>query len=604
MCHSDTLSASTVVAYKEPLTIVQTLSGEPLKNLSSSTVADALKFFSGVQIKDYGGLGGQKTVNVRSMGSQHVGVYLDGVRITNVQNGTVDLGKYSLQNMESIEVCNAHKVSPLMSASEFASGATVYLNTIRPKKSTSSILYQLSSFNTHKVSLNASYKTSILFDGEFCHSDGNYPFHLVSEYEDTVGVRRNSDITFFRTELSLFHKNWKIHAYHYNSVRGLPGGIVRRLSDKYTDVGREWDQNSFVQSTYLKTWDSWSFKFNSKYEYDYLHYRSDYPENISVHINNQYHQQDLYLSSVLMYKFDYGYISLSPDARWSGLDSDVKNFSHVDRLDTKVSLSSRLNLSSLSLSSNLLYSHINDFTVNSSEPLNKLTGGVHMSYTPQSNFSFRAFYKSIFRAPTLNDLYYTQVGNRNLRPELVNQVDIGVSYTNSWSSVQCDLYHNFVKDRIVCLPLKGTYHYTMLNYGKTESYGVNFSSKLFYRHHDLLFSLTYQDDRDITDPLSDTFKDFIPYSPKWSFTAVYTLTLTPFIVTVSHMFVSPRYWTVYNAYEPPLSSYNCTDMKLTFLYKFIQMSLELQDIFDVQYQLINRWPMPGRRYSLSLKIQF
>ena len=56
----------------------QTLRGDMLRNLSATSVADALKYFSGVQIKDYGGLGGLKTVNVRSLGSQHVGVYLDG----------------------------------------------------------------------------------------------------------------------------------------------------------------------------------------------------------------------------------------------------------------------------------------------------------------------------------------------------------------------------------------------------------------------------------------------------------------------------------------------------------------------------------------------
>ena len=72
-------------------------------------MADALKYFSGVQIKDYGGLGGLKTVNVRSLGSQHVGVYLDGIRITNAQNGQIDLGRYSLSNMESVSLYNANR---------------------------------------------------------------------------------------------------------------------------------------------------------------------------------------------------------------------------------------------------------------------------------------------------------------------------------------------------------------------------------------------------------------------------------------------------------------------------------------------------------------
>ena len=82
----------------------QVIGYEQIQALPSSSVADALKYMAGVQIKDYGGLGGQKTINVRSLGSQHVGVYLDGVRITNAQNGTVDLGKYSLTTLESVSL--------------------------------------------------------------------------------------------------------------------------------------------------------------------------------------------------------------------------------------------------------------------------------------------------------------------------------------------------------------------------------------------------------------------------------------------------------------------------------------------------------------------
>ncbi|MDE6239950.1 MAG: Plug domain-containing protein, partial [Muribaculaceae bacterium] len=109
------------------LVTVQELAGPELQALSTTSIADALKYFAGVQIKDYGGLGGLKTINVRSLGAQHVGVYIDGIRITNAQNGTVDLGKYSLSTLESVSLYNANKLDACQSASEYASGATVYM---------------------------------------------------------------------------------------------------------------------------------------------------------------------------------------------------------------------------------------------------------------------------------------------------------------------------------------------------------------------------------------------------------------------------------------------------------------------------------------------
>ena len=41
----------------------QKLNGEELQRLSARSVADAMRYFSGVQLKDYGGVGGVKTVD-------------------------------------------------------------------------------------------------------------------------------------------------------------------------------------------------------------------------------------------------------------------------------------------------------------------------------------------------------------------------------------------------------------------------------------------------------------------------------------------------------------------------------------------------------------
>ena len=85
----------------------QTLHGEQLEKLNSHSVADALRYFSGVQIKDYGGVGGVKTIDIRSMGSHHTGVFYDGLQLGNAQNGQIDLGRYSLDNIESISLYKA-----------------------------------------------------------------------------------------------------------------------------------------------------------------------------------------------------------------------------------------------------------------------------------------------------------------------------------------------------------------------------------------------------------------------------------------------------------------------------------------------------------------
>ena len=87
----------------------QTLSGEQLQGLNSHSVADAIRYFAGVQLKDYGGVGGVKTLDIRSMGTNHMGIFYDGIQLGNAQNGQIDLGRYSLDNIESITLYNGQK---------------------------------------------------------------------------------------------------------------------------------------------------------------------------------------------------------------------------------------------------------------------------------------------------------------------------------------------------------------------------------------------------------------------------------------------------------------------------------------------------------------
>ena len=375
---------------RRPLATAQTLRGADLQALSTTSVADALKYFAGVQIKDYGGLGGLKTINVRSLGAQHVGIYIDGIRVTNAQNGTVDLGKFSLSAMESVELYNANKLDNCQSASEYASGATVYLRTRRPTKDSLSVQLRRASFSTYMAKANVQFASrgwSGFLDGEYTDSKGDYPFRYHSEYEDTVGRRANSDIRYGRIEGALFKGGFSSHVYYYDSERGCPGGIVRRLSDKYVNVGREWDRDFFVQASYQQEFLSHHrFKANVKYTNEYLRYCTDYPENQNTaRVNNHYRQQDGY--GALCYGYTpWPWLSLSTsyDVRYSKLQADLKMFDNVFRLDQKEVLAAQMNYRGVQAAVSMLHQHYHDFTfvhAGAADPLDRWTPAVSLAYT-------------------------------------------------------------------------------------------------------------------------------------------------------------------------------------------------------------------------------
>ena len=113
----------------------QKLNGEMLEKLNTNTIADALRYFSGIQLKDYGGVGGIKTVNIRSMGTHHLGISYDGIQLGNAQNGQIDLGQFSLDNIEEITLYNGQKSAIFQPASDFGNAGSIYIRTRMPDSS-------------------------------------------------------------------------------------------------------------------------------------------------------------------------------------------------------------------------------------------------------------------------------------------------------------------------------------------------------------------------------------------------------------------------------------------------------------------------------------
>lgn len=596
------------------LTPSQTLSGAALQNLSTTSVADALKYFSGVQIKDYGGLGGLKTVNVRSLGSQHVGIYLDGIRITNAQNGQIDLGRYSLSNMESVALYNANRNERLQSASEYASAATVYLQTRRPDSTAFNVEYGTGSFGLQKLKAYFSFQNFFFVDAEYQRTDGGYPFRFQSASEDTVGKRCNSDISFYRLEAAGFYKGFTAHAYFYSSERGLPGPVVRRLSDQWDSTDRQWDRNFFLQSTYRHTWDRFALKTNLKYAYDWLRYLQDPSTNAAaMHCDNHYRQQDLYASVSAAWNTSWLSLTASTDLRWSDLTTNVYRSAYVYRLDSKSLLSAIASYRGFEGNIALLYTHIGDHSARSAQSaatLSRLTPMLLASWHRRT-FTVRAFHKRIFRAPTLNDLYYTLVGNAQLRPEYTSQFDLGVDYKDRHLHLALDAYYNRIEDKIVAIPMKSQFRWSMVNFGLVKSLGL--SATAGYDRTWGRFSLnananyTCQRDRDYSSPHDPEYRNTIPYSPLHSASLIVDLAYDGWSLCTSWLYTGDRFALISNNRDDLLGAWQTVDLKLNKRFRirrhYVQATVECNNLCDSRHEVVKRYPMPGRNWKATLQWQ-
>ena len=59
---------------------------------------------AGVILRDYGGAGGMKTVSIRGLGAQFTAVNYDGVAVSDIQNGQIDLQRYTLSGIGNVSL--------------------------------------------------------------------------------------------------------------------------------------------------------------------------------------------------------------------------------------------------------------------------------------------------------------------------------------------------------------------------------------------------------------------------------------------------------------------------------------------------------------------
>ncbi|MFG6385079.1 MAG: TonB-dependent receptor [Muribaculaceae bacterium] len=617
---------------------VQVLGGEELQRLNSNSVADALRYFSGVQVKDYGGVGGIKTVNIRSMGTNHTGVVYDGVELGNAQNGQIDLGQFSLDNIDKISLYNGQKSEILQPAKDFGSAGTIYIRTRTPHFEADETYHaraavRFGSFDllnpSALVELKLSEKISAQLSTEWITSTGKYRFRYrrvnpAGELAyDTTAVRQNGDINATRIEANLHgiinQGSWNFKVYNYNSERGVPGAIVNNV---WRRGERIWDTNSFAQASFTKTTGMFTTLNNAKYAFYRTHYVNN--DDKQVKIDNLYRQRELYLSSANEWAItDRWRVSASGDFMRNTLDADMYDFAKPDRLTFMLAAATALSLDRLKVQASAMGTYIHDELQGRQAPKDKksFTPAIYASFFPlrsNKSFSVRAFYKRSFRMPTFNDLYYADMGNSQLSPERVTQYNVGLLYEYTRSGlipavrVSVDAYYNKVKDKIVAYPKGQQFRWTMLNLGVVDIKGVDVSASMTVNPVEKLFltlraQYTYQRAIDITNPADNYYKDQIPYIPHHSGSAVFNASWRRWNLNYSFIYVGERYNQQENIRYNYTQPWYTSDVSVSHDFPVKKANLrilaEVNNIFSQDYDVIINYPMPKRNFRISLMVE-
>ena len=620
---------------------LQILSGEALDGLNAIQVADAVKHFSGVMVKDYGGIGGLKTVSVRSLGASHTAVSYDGIAVSDAQNGQIDISRFSLDNIDMLSLSNGQSDQIFQPARQYASAAVLNITTMAPRFDNrpvnGKVMMKSGSFGLINPSLHIAGKLneylSMTASGEWMSAHGRYPYlmHYGTQANDStsIEIRQNTDVQNLRAEAALYGsdsvQNGYLKGYYYQSERGLPGATIFYNTQNFSSQ-RIWDRSAFLQGHYERNFANiLSLQLNAKYNYSFTHYLDPMYLGSEGKDENRYSQNEYYLSGAVIYRPISGLLfNLSQDGIINTLSADLDNFTSPTRYTSLTAVAGKYVNNWVMATASVLMTATKDVMADHSKGLQRFKASPYasLSFKPFSNtdFRIRLFYKNIFRLPTFNDLYYGKVGNRDLLPETTNQYNIGLTFQRSITeyipmlALSCDIYHNDVRNKIVAYPTKNIYTWTMLNYGRVSITGLDFTGDIEIapcKEVQITLGATYTYNRalNVTDPADRDYRHQIPYTPRISGSGKAGIKTPWFALNYSLVWSGHRYAVNQNYAENRVEGY--FDHSLSASHEFslchdhkLGINLECLNLTNINYCVVRYFPMPGRSWRGTIYWKF
>lgn len=602
-------------------TPIQTLSHTDMERLGIHDMGDALKRFAGVQVKDYGGVGGMKTVNIRGLGAGHTGVTYDGVQVGDCQSGQVDLSRFTLDNVSLVSLQIGQEDNIYQSAKAYTSAGLINISTLQgvsDRKPHLTTTLRTGSYGLFSPSLLYHQQFSRLGVGAYTsyeRADGVYWFTLKNGIKTIHERRNNSDIQTWRGELNMSYQltdkqtlQWK--AYGFTSNRGLPGAVIY---DNTYSAERLKDKNVFTQMLYENRFSNRiKMKAAAKWNYAWSRY-SDIPA--SGYKEDTYRQNETYLTATLWTNPLQGLnLSFAQDYAHNHLSMTLPKAANPTRNSLWTALAANYQIGAFSVNASLLATNIYERVKqgNASDGFHRLSPAFSMQWRCLQDFRLRFGYKDIFRTPTLNELYYTGIGNRHLNPEKSRQWNLGATYSHTFNrtlqlSLTTDGYFGNVTDKIIAVPKM--FYWQMMNAGKVRQLGLDVSANIEKRWgNDWTVSATgsysLMKATDISDPTVVYYRNQIAYTPLHSGSAS-VLLHTPWLdFSYNVLFMGERYTLSYNIPDNRMKPF--ADHSITLSREFNINKQQLRVQFDVRnlgnknYEVVRFYPMPGTNWRLSV----
>jgi vitamin B12 transporter len=420
---------------------VTVIDRQEIERMGAGSVTDVLRMQPGVQINANGGAGTSSSVYLRGTNDQHVVVLVDGLRINSATLGTTAYENIPLAQIERIEILRG-PASSLYGADAIGGVIQIFTRKNSTDKPLINAAVGLGYFNTKTAEFGINGGFKALKYGVNISSMDTDSFSAkrirTGEDDDNDGYHNLSTSGFLELELKEGH-SWGLQYFESKGRNHYDSG--------YNNYGNQTLQ-SYAFTSKNQFTDIWHSTFKLGIGIDDSDSHAQPVTNIALSSYNptgitNYRTEQKQLIWQNDVKLPLGMLTLLYDRLEQDVDSDPgpKVQFKKERNNDGFMASYVLDHNKHSVQLSMREDHNTQFG-------SYTTGGAGYGFRITPEWRVTASYGKAFKAPTFNQLYYTNFGNQNLIPEKSDNLEAGVKYANQKLQAGLTIFENKVRNLI------------------------------------------------------------------------------------------------------------------------------------------------------------
>jgi len=629
---NDTISLKSVSIYSTR-PVAGTLSGYKVHRIDSLalmekagvSLSELLTENSPIFVKTYG-RGATATVSFRGTSSSHTRVLWNGIRINSPMSGEVDFSLIPLYFADDVNILYG-QASMAYGSGGLGGLVSIDSNPDWSKRYGLKLYQSVGDFQTYSTAIHGGYGTNTLrgqtrFFRET--SQNNFTYRNTAKIGKPTEVQKNADYTKHGIMQELYFRpraNSMISAklWFTQTDRGIPK-LMSGFS--HDEVNRQENQNFNAVVAWQSYRENGNWKLSSGLSLLSLSYQL---QKLSAEGNRlpvlDSHSDAWSWYNTLGYDrevLNWLTLGFQADANLHWVESNeevlstaiackqnqlgIRTFIHAKPME-------RLSLSLLAGE---------EAYDNRTTPIMASLSAQYL-FLPQKNLMAKAGLARNFHYPTLNDLYWQPGGNPNLKPEEGITGEAGISYTaipfGSRVNIEVSAFSSEINHWIMWLPhLKG--YWEPVNIEKVKARGLegNISLSLSPGRFKLRFLGNYSYTRSTVEDAGGVLRAEakgrqLPFIPIHSAGVSTNIQLRNYRLAYSFTHFSERFTTTSNNPNSirPLYPYYMNNISLGYDLRvrssLLGFQLRVDNLFDESYQTILWRPMPGRNFSLLVRLE-